>query len=103
MKKLYYIVFLLLFFGCTNDSQDFYSYFIQESSFELNDNILKEINYHLYHFVPDSIISFHQEPNIIAMDLKTGKMVFNLRLPEREGFVYRGHLFHNQDSIFVVQ
>ncbi|MDD2324262.1 MAG: DUF4221 family protein [Bacteroidales bacterium] len=101
MKKLYYIVILLLFFGCTNENNDFYSHFIQEDSCELKYDILKDVSYHLYHYEADSILSFHKDHKLIAMDLKTGKVVFNLRLPEQKGFTYRDHLYHNQDSIFV--
>jgi len=101
MKKLNAIFILIILFGCHHENNDFDSYFVLRNSLEINYNTLKDVNYYAYHFETDSLLTFFKDHKIIALDLKTGKEKINLTMPSHNGFRYRDHLYHNQDSIFV--
>jgi len=101
MKKLIKIFSLLILFGCSIDNSTFEKDFILKESLELDHKILKDVNYYHYHFETDSLLTFFKDHKIIALNLKTGEEKFRINLPTHNEFVYRDHLYHNPDSIFV--
>lgn len=101
MKKYLYFSLLLTLTGCARENNSFHDHFHLEDSFELNYDMLTDINYYSYRFGPDSILTFRQENKLRGIDLNNGAEILNIQLPKQKGYYYRDHLFINQDSIFV--
>jgi len=104
MKRTLAFILLILIYGCNNKCIDFENNFILINSLELNYEVLANVNFYLYHFVQnetDTLLTFKKDNKIIVYNLKSDKVEFDISLKKLDGMVYRDHLYHNPDSIFI--
>jgi hypothetical protein len=104
MKRALVFTLLILIYGCNSKCIDFENNFILLNSLELNNEVFADVNFYLYHFVQnetDTLLTFKKDNKIIVYNLKSEKVEFDISLKKLDGLVYRDHLYHNSDSIFL--
>jgi hypothetical protein len=83
---------------------DFENNFVLLKTLEFNNEVFANVNFHSYHFDQNekfTLMTFKKDNKIIVYNLKSEMVEYEINLNKLESQIYRDHLFHNPDSIFI--
>lgn len=106
MNKFLFIIFLLLFLGCTKEDNNFKNNFILVDSLSLTNEVLEHVPFTSFHFKEidgTKNLSFMEKDNIVGYNFNTDSVIFRIPLQSLDSMIIRDFLFHNIDSIFICE
>ncbi len=104
MKRIFTLIILIIAFGCNKRNNNFEDNFILIDSLQLHNNVLENINFYSYHYGfndKDTILTFKKDNNLIVYDFNSDSVKSIVNLSQLDSMVFRDHLYHNMDSIFI--